>query len=78
MWRSAGPDTALIFSECDVTHVKNRVLDSPVSADHAQQGSRIGLVTAQRGDAIKRFGFSLASAGAAAREFECLRHERPG
>ena len=36
MRRSAGPYAAVIFAERDVAHVENCILDSPVSADHAQ------------------------------------------
>lgn len=75
--RRAGSNAALVFAKRDVAHVENRILDLPVSADHAQQGLRIGLIAAQRGDAIMRFGCRLAAARSATGEFESLRHERP-
>ncbi len=35
MRRGASPNAALIFAQRDVAHVENRILDSPVSTDHA-------------------------------------------
>ena len=41
----AGPDTALILPECHVAHMKEAVLDPPMSPAQVQKFSRVGSLT---------------------------------
>lgn len=77
MRRCSRSNAAVIFAECHVAHIKNRVFDAPVGSNQTQQIVGVCLIPAQRRDSVHGFNFSLALARAATREFERLRYKRP-